>query len=301
MAATATNHWKLGIFVVVSIATLLAGAFWLGARRFSRESYPAVSYFDESVQGLEVGSPVKFRGVTLGSVSDITVAPDHRHVQVTSAIYIDAMARLGLRLTPPTKGEEFLDSKIRIRLANAGITGVRFLQADFVDPDRYPPPVLPFEVPWNYVPSAPSTLQSLEDSVTEILDKFPHLEDAAGVTLTRLNATLTSIEQLAGSLQGEDGRFQRLLASLASTAVRLERAADEANLRATTDSLRSASGSVGTAADGIGGVRGDLQDTLTALRETLDAVRALAASLDRDPSRLLRGVPQDAAPGKGTR
>jgi phospholipid/cholesterol/gamma-HCH transport system substrate-binding protein len=302
MAGTATNHWKLGLFVVVTVATLVAGVFWLGARRLHREAFPVVSYFDESVQGLDVGSPVKFRGVTLGTVTDITVAPDHRHVQVTADIYVDALARLGLGDgKAPKPGDRFIDPNLRVRLASAGITGVRFLQTDFVDPKKFPPPELPFPPPWNYVPSAESTLKSLEVSVTEILDRFPALEEQAGVVLADLRKTLSSFDDLAGNLRDDDGPFQKLLVRLSSAANRLEVAVTDAELSATTKSLRGASGSVGTAADsvgsaasGIGDARDELRDSLVALRETLDAVRALADSLERDPSRLLRGVPGDA-------
>src|SRR5262250_1734339 len=105
---TATNHWKLGLFVVVALLTMVAATFWLGSRAFRRKSVAVVSYFDESVQGLDVGSPVKFRGVTVGTVSDITVAPDHRHVQVTADMYVDALVRLGLRTAAPKSGEEFI-------------------------------------------------------------------------------------------------------------------------------------------------------------------------------------------------
>src|SRR5436309_1716956 len=164
MATTATNHWKLGLFVLLAVGVTLGTLFWLGARRFRRESFPAISYFDESVQGLDVGSPVKFRGVTVGTVSDITIAPDHRHVQVTADMYVDALVRLGLRMRAPRSGEEFTAPNLRVQLASAGITGVRFIQTDFFDPERFPPPRLPFEPPWNYVPSAPSTLKNVEET-----------------------------------------------------------------------------------------------------------------------------------------
>src|SRR5207244_4191739 len=106
MATTATNHWKLGLFVLLAVGTMLGALFWLGARRFRRESFPAISYFDESVQGLDVGSPVKFRGVTVGTVTDITIDPDNRHVQVTSNIYVDAILRLGLRTLASSYGAD---------------------------------------------------------------------------------------------------------------------------------------------------------------------------------------------------
>jgi phospholipid/cholesterol/gamma-HCH transport system substrate-binding protein len=139
MATTATNHWKLGLFVLLAVGAMLGALFWLGARRFHRESFQAVSYFDESVQGLDVGSPVKFRGVTVGTVRDITIAPDHRHVQVIADLYVDALVRLGLSTRAPESAEEFIAPSLRVQLASVGITGVRFIQADFFDPERYPP------------------------------------------------------------------------------------------------------------------------------------------------------------------
>ncbi|MEP7125951.1 MAG: mammalian cell entry protein, partial [Byssovorax sp.] len=59
-----TNHWKLGLFVVVGVVLTLTTVAVLGARSLRKEVSRYVSYFDESVQGLEVGSPIKFRGVT---------------------------------------------------------------------------------------------------------------------------------------------------------------------------------------------------------------------------------------------
>src|SRR6185369_17506218 len=115
MAATTTNHWKLGLFVVLGLVALIASLFWIGAQRFSRDAFDAVAFFDESVQGLDVGSPVKFRGVTVGTVADITIAPDHRHVQVTSDIYVDAIKRLGLGDHAPRKGEEFINPLLRVQ------------------------------------------------------------------------------------------------------------------------------------------------------------------------------------------
>ena len=295
MATTATNHWKLGLFVVTGIATGVAALFWVGARRFHRESFQAVTYFDESVQGLEVGSPVKFRGVTLGTVSDITIAPDHRHVQVTQDIYLDVVARLGLRTKAPKRDEEFIAPNLRTQLVSAGITGVRFLQTDFFDPERYPPPKLPFEPPWNYVPAAPSTLKSVEEAVIEIANRFPVLEDRAKDALVELRSTLGSVQKLAVMLQADDGAFNQLLVRLRSAATRVESVLADARLGATTASLRDTSGAFGQTAAGIDDVRADLQASLVALREALESVRTLADSLQRDPSVLLRGPHPDAA------
>jgi paraquat-inducible protein B len=296
MATTATNHWKLGLFVLVAVLTMVGALFWLGARRFQRTSFPAVTYFDESVQGLDVGSPVKFRGVTVGTVADITIAPDHRHVQVTSDIYVDAFKRLGLGERAPRKGEEFINPLLRVQLVSAGITGVRFLQADFFHPGRYPEPTLPFDSPWNYVPSVPSTLKSLGDTAEEIIGRLPALETRASDALGNLSLTLTSIDRFVTSLQDEHSSFDRLLVQLRTTASGLDTTLAEAQLGGTTTALRAAAGNVSSAATGFGDMREDLQASLATLRETLDSIRAVADSLERDPSVLLRGPRPDGPP-----
>ena len=63
-----TSSWKLGLFVLSGLVLLIGSAFYLGARRLVRPSAEVVSFFDESVQGLEEGAPLKMRGVTIGKV-----------------------------------------------------------------------------------------------------------------------------------------------------------------------------------------------------------------------------------------
>ncbi len=294
MATTATNHWKLGLFVVAGILAAAGTIFWLAAHRFQRDALQTVSYFDESVQGLDVGSPVKFRGVTIGTVTDITIAPDHRYVQVTSDVYLDALTRLGLHIPKKNTGEVFIDPNLRVQLAAAGITGVRFLQTDFFDAHRYPPPRLPFEPPWNYVPSAPSTLKSIEEAAIDILNKFPAVEEGVTAAAADLRTTLASINRLSVTLNADDGSFNQLLVQLRSAAARAQAALDDAKLGATTTSLRETSGSLNHAIGEVSDVRDELRASLVSLREALESIRTLADSLERDPSTLLRGVRADA-------
>jgi len=293
--AVGTNRWKLGLFVIIGTGLALAALVVFGARRWNERTVSYVAFFDESVQGLDVGSPVKFRGVTVGTVADITVGPDHRHVQITSDIYVDALVRLGLRTRAPRSGEEFIDPRLRVQLASAGITGVRFIQTDFFDPERFPPPRLPFEPPWNYVPSAPSTLKNAEETAIEILNRLPVLADRAKDTLADVKKTLASIERFAADLSAQDGNFNGALQELRAVATRLDRALDEAKLGATAASFRDSAVSVGQAAAGVSDARDELQASLVALREALESVRSLADSLERDPSVLLRGPHGDGA------
>jgi paraquat-inducible protein B len=295
MAATSTNHWKLGLFVVVGLGALIAVLFWIGAQRFHRESFASVAFFDESVQGLDVGSPVKFRGVTVGTVANITIAPDHRHVQVTSDIYVDAVRSLGLGTgaPDPSSGQPFMPENLRVQLVAAGITGVRYLEVDFFDPERYPPPLLPFKPPWNYVPSTQSTLLSLQEAALDFANRLPVLSDEASAALAEGRETFDSVRRLSDALQGDNGRLVSLLARLEATADTLQTAVREAQPGETASALRAASVSVAGAAGGVttgvGDVRDDLRADLVALHDTLDSIRSLVESLDRDPSVIVRG------------
>jgi paraquat-inducible protein B len=308
MATTAINHWKLGLFVIGGLAAGVGTLFWLAAQRFHRDAFPAVAFFDESVQGLDVGSPVKFRGVTVGTVANITIAPDHRHVQVASDIYVDAVRSLGISdgAPDPNSGQPFMPENLRVQLVAAGITGVRFLEVDFFDPERYPRPPMPFSPPWNYIPSAPSTLRSLEQAALEFANLLPALGEQTTATLTEGRetladgrATLESMRHLSDELRGADGAVNRLVARLEAVTRTFEAAVRESEPAATTLALREASASVRGAAGGlnadIGDVRDELRVSLVALRDTLDSIRAFVDALDRDPSILVRGRRRDGA------
>jgi phospholipid/cholesterol/gamma-HCH transport system substrate-binding protein len=289
--ASKTNHWKLGLFVVVALAIALATVIALGLRRLNRDAYPLVTYFDESVQGLDNGSPVKFRGVTLGNVQSISVAPDHLHVEVWMRLYKDEMARMGFGNVTTR------DSSFRPQLAAAGITGVKFVQFDNFPPDRYPEPLLDFTPPAEYyAPSVQSTLKSLEEVANEVLAKLPRIADELGDTLFEAKKSLRSVTDVAKWIRSDDSGLKRVVLTLDDAAKAIKQAIVQAELSQTTSSVRGAASSVNAAAGKLGGEAGQLDETLRGLREALEAVRALAARLDRDPTMLIRGRAVQGAP-----
>ena len=254
-----TNTWKLGAFVVAGLATSFAALVWLGAEKFGRASRRAVTYFDESVQGLEIGSPVKFRGVTIGTVAGITVAPDKRHVEVAADVYEDALERLKLR----RPGEEldpnapFVPPDVRVQLASAGLTGIKFLQVDFFDPKSHPLPDLPFPEPRNYVPAAESTLKSLEEVATASLARLPALLDRVKQLAERLDGLLVEVDA--------PGLSRRTQALLTTVDTKLQ-GVDVAALASRVDT------------------------TLVEAEAALKATRKLAESVQADDGRVMRLV-----------
>lgn len=198
-----TNYRKLGLFVVVGLSTVIWSVLFVGSQRLYPNTVPRVTYFDESVQGLEVGAPVKMRGVTFGTVSEITIAPDRRLVEVTASIYVDLWVRLGLGTEEELRLAGRVPEDLRAQVASTGITGVKFLLVDFF-PNADPSPVLLFPPPYNYIPSTRSTLKSLEETFVTMSREVPALMSAAEDLIRALDEKLGELDVAALNQSLED-------------------------------------------------------------------------------------------------
>ena len=217
--AAPTNHYKLGLFVIVGFAAAIVAAVVLGVAGTRRTTVDYHSYFNESVQGLELGSPVKFRGVTIGNVSAIEIAPDHRMVDVVSRLDVTDIKRMGLTDQGKQvhhKEERFLiPADLRAQLGSQGITGVKFIAIDFFDVKGNPPPELPFTAPQNYIPAAPSMMKNLEDTITKAMDRLPEMVDAVVMIMGRVDRMLATLEKqdVAGQISVTLGHADETLKS----------------------------------------------------------------------------------------
>lgn len=63
------QYYRLGLFVMIGAAALVAVILVFGARNLFTKTITAETYIKESVQGLDVGAPVRFRGVRIGQIS----------------------------------------------------------------------------------------------------------------------------------------------------------------------------------------------------------------------------------------
>jgi phospholipid/cholesterol/gamma-HCH transport system substrate-binding protein len=319
-ASAPTNHWKLGLFVVVGFMLMLGTVAWLGARSLRKEVGRYYSYFDESVQGLEVGSPIKFRGVTIGTVGKIDIANDHRHVEITSELGKAELTRLGLDMVigpidpdKPRKLEQGLG--LRAQLVSSGLTGVKFLQLDFFPVAENPEPVLPFLVPENYIPAVPSTMKNIEDSLVRVVQRLPELVDQMGAILNKVDFILGGLkdkdlpERLVAVLDNANtvlGEAQKRISGLdtsklskdASKTLRgLSEAVGKMNAllgrvdgdKGLLSSVTRASDALGDTVRGADGVGGQLEGTLTAVEKAAKSIQKLANALEKDPDMLLKG------------
>jgi phospholipid/cholesterol/gamma-HCH transport system substrate-binding protein len=310
-----TNHWKLGLFVVASFALMLTVFAFIGARSMKREGVRYVSYFDESVQGLEVGSPVKYRGVTIGAVAEISVAPDRRHVEVRSELTVDVLEALGLRVSPKGHATMHVPDDLRVQLATTGLTGVKFVLIDFFETDVYPAPQLPFPVPENYIPAAPSVMKNLEDSLTRTAHKVPELADDLGLILQKVNRMMDEIEdkqlgtraamtlentnqlltEARGKLRDVDAaklskQASTALEGLNGTVERMNKMIDRVDGdKGLLVNMERASVLVGDVARDANGIESEMEKTMRDVQEAAKSIRKLADALERDPDMLLKG------------
>ena len=309
-----TNRWKLGAFVVGSVLVALAAGGALTARTLRIVTVTYTSYFDEAVTGLEVGSPVAFRGVTVGHVSTIDIAPDQRHVEVTYALGASKLRLLGL--AGEGRGKETRISvppDLRVQLDSTGLTGTKYLQIDFFDSRATPPPVLPFPVPENYIPSTPSMMKNLGDAVARAADRMPDMASQLNGVVVKVNAllddvnqrglpaqagtTLASTQKLLATLQVKLDQLQVAELSRQATATLEGTSAAVAKLNRVLDRLDGSDGlvaSVKRTSDSLTYAAGPqleetLHETSRDLREAAVAVRQLVDALQRDPDMLLKG------------
>lgn len=302
MSAQATNEWKVGAFVVGGVALLILALFWLGASRLNTETVERVTYFDESVQGLEVGAPIKIRGVTIGKVTEIVLAPDRRLVEVHFEARVDELRKVNAVGATEDSGGD-VSPEMRIVVASQGITGVKFLEADFFPPDS-PTVELSFQTPSSYIPSAPSTLKSLEDALRGFGEELPLAmrdfrsmavtmeERLAALDTAALSESLVGLsDELRGTLDGTSeaglgAELRGLIAGLRGTTEKVDAAvarfgSDEGSLQLAARSFEALSAdlraSLAKADQLMEGA--DLVGTLSSVQGAADSARRLSDDL----------------------
>jgi phospholipid/cholesterol/gamma-HCH transport system substrate-binding protein len=170
------RYVRLGIFVFVAVVVAAAILFILGGRSLFQTTFTFETYFNQSVAGLEIGAPVRFRGVPMGQVTAILTSAATYEADVPldrRRGYIVVRAKVtGTEAQVKQwkqEEQEMVRKGLRVQTQLAGITGQQYLALDLLDPKKYPP--LPFD--WTpeypYVPSAPSRIPEIIAGVQTFL------------------------------------------------------------------------------------------------------------------------------------
>jgi paraquat-inducible protein B len=172
------NPKVIGAFVVGAVALVVIGVLLLGGAQWLTQKRTFVAYFEGSVKGLNVGAPVEFQGVRVGSVTDIQLqfltAEKEFRIPVFIQIEPDKMTEVGRRIE--LHGQllkPLVERGLRAQLEMQSIvTGQLAVQLGF-HPDTPIRLVGDGKVP--EIPTVPTTMQEVVQNVTQALTEIRQL------------------------------------------------------------------------------------------------------------------------------
>ena len=278
-----TNYFKIGLFVIGATALGLGGLLAFGIGAVFKQGARLETFVDESVQGLEVGSPVKYRGVKIGSVEKITFLfdPKNSDAPVQDLLTKGRYVRIIMKLDPGYLAspssiinrrlfEQMIEEGLRVRLTPQGITGIVFLSLDYLsDPQRTPKLEIDWEPEYIYIPSAPSAINVLFQSFDAVYQRIEKIDiegiaDNLNELFAKLNdglesETVKSIVDRADDLLAELGKTNSAALAFLSDST-LDGA--PANLAAAVEHLRAVAEKIDAQFD----------DTLRAFKAAADGI-----------------------------
>ncbi|HWO42961.1 MAG TPA: MlaD family protein [Candidatus Eisenbacteria bacterium] len=292
------SYFKIGLFVITATALAVVGVVVLGVGTLFQKQVLVETYIDESVQGLDIGSPVKFRGVQVGRVEQITLTsveyPTRRRYVLVRAGLEPSMFEYPLvDVTGPGFVAE-IEKGLRVRLAAQGLTGVAYLEADYLDPNRYPPLPIDWQPAYPYIPSARSTITRLTESIDSILRKLEAI-DVERLTEVMENSLIAVTKFTEGAnLEKIGPQINAILAEFAQTNRQLKTLVTGPELKATladaAAAARTARRIVEQAEAPLGQVLADLPETSKKIQEVVATLETASAELPESAGHLKQAL-----------
>jgi paraquat-inducible protein B len=300
----------IGAFVLGAFTLLAAALVLLGSGQLFRSTHEFVIYFPGSVNGLQEGAPVKFKGVEIGTVERIRIRLGMEQVpRIPVFISLDseklASGGAAVALDDPQTMESLVQQGLRAQLQSQSlVTGILFVALD-VFPDtpleRFAPP----EVEVQEIPAVPTTLEAAQRTLVELVRRLQEVDleglfasmsrVAAGLdkvvnspelhetvaslddTMRGLEQTLSNLREITGALRGRAGPLaDELRATAAST-------------RAAVDELDATLTAVRGFVDPDSPMAYEMAQALHELSRAARSLRALADSIERNPSAVVFG------------
>jgi phospholipid/cholesterol/gamma-HCH transport system substrate-binding protein len=298
-----SSKFLIGLFVIIGVLICAVIIIWVGAADIFLKGSLYDAYFDESVQGLQVDSAIKYRGVEIGKVKSIEVAQDHRLIEVIMKIDMEGDWQKQTIAT----------------LKTAGITGIVFVELDQLRPgDLSVSPKINFKPSYPVIPSRPSQISRFVADTGVIMQNIKDI-DLKGISI-QLKDTTKAIENFV-----EGKRLNNIMVNLESTSANLNQAISRVNktiaegkvdktLNETMGVLSDARQLIGQAKNEIEvlnlkekalrtdrllenidkrtkTITNELQDTSENLRVTSENLQKLSDNLTKHPSELIFSKP----------
>jgi ABC-type transporter Mla subunit MlaD len=285
------QYYRLGIFVLIGAAALVALVLIFGAKNLFAKTMTVETYIKESVQGLDVGAPVRFRGVRIGQVSYIglsgslyeeDIAPIQRRQYVVVRMTVEKLNYDNVEYI-----EKMVRDGMRAQIRGQGITGVNYIELDFVkDPNKLRE--LPFDWTPDYpvVPSQPSPVNVLLDNVEDALKNFNHLNLAK--TQDEVNTLLVNLNGMVAGDGNKGNGLNESVKQLNALLGKVNKATDNQELAVLIEQL---TGSIIVLRQTLTTMQGDLTISADNVRQITNNVNDLSQKANDYPSWLLFGQP----------
>jgi phospholipid/cholesterol/gamma-HCH transport system substrate-binding protein len=254
--ATLKTKFSVGLFLIFGLTMLIFGIIWLGLSNYLEKGRLFVAYFNESVQGLDVDSPVKYRGVHIGRVHSIKVAPDDRLIEVVLKIESD--------IQPEGNGKNLV-----AKLKSVGITGLMFIELEHLDEETATTQTpFSFKPQYPVIPTRPSEISKFFQGIDDVFNMFRALDaqaisDQVIAALHKINKTI------------DDARLAQLISDLRSAVKSMQQLLNTEKINRLVDSLEMTSGNFNRMA-----VNAD--NGITDIRTTVSRLDSLIANSGGD-------------------
>jgi paraquat-inducible protein B len=307
------SYARLGVFIVVTAIVVLATAALFIQRWRSQEVIAMVTYSTENVSGLDISSPVRYRGVPVGRVTELRVDPRGNSVEIDFEVLVDRLNTIGMHASRIRQIADFggVFPRLRARIVGNPVTGESYL---LLDVPQNPPPPLALEFTPNrpYVPSMPSVSATVQDRLPALLDRAEATLQTLNGIVTRIPVSLdrsdrffTNVERIVQesqlpALSADSRKFftttseqidqiRSELDGLVGTDGALVKFSEEARAAIKAADLPAAIQSARDAADNSRLASDDLRRSLPAIRDSLEQLRELARQLEEQPESVVYG------------
>ena len=280
------NYAKIGFFVLAGAVLIMIVIGIAGARVFNKKVVLCETYFTESVTGLDLGSPVKYRGVPVGEVKRIGFVYSEygdrkdellTHAGARQILVVMALDPEKFGLLNSQAAEAVLNNLVkqglRVKLALSGVTGLAFLELDYFPSERgaAETAALAWRPRHPYIPATTSTMTTFKKAIDDVFVKLSMVD--MQVLGDEMIATLALLQNKLGNadLAALSAEATSLLSELRATNQSLKRLLDTPELERLPADLSAAVASARRSAEGI-------ETQVQPLAQALNALAARAGS-----------------------
>ncbi len=281
------NSTMIGSFVIGAIVLMITGLMIFGSGRIFTKLDKHVLYFKGSVKGLNIGSPVMFRGVNIGSVTDILLQfnADDLSIRIPVIVEVDP-ERFMLQDSEMKRKKGYVDLLIEKGLRaqlqmQSMVTGLLIINIDFY-PEKTAE-IVGVKSSYSEIPTIPSNMEALTEKlgslpIEELFSKMVKAIEGIGklVNSPELMGSVRSFDQALQDIHSLLANIDKLFTPLAESIINTSESAQD-TLESAQDTLvqfnKTLAMEQGTPAE----LAAELKDTLASTREAMNSIRHITS------------------------